>query len=119
MNFIFTEENCSNAKIETSFGTKQLNQSGLLVYEYNPLKVYRLNADTYVEDTSGDYLLDTSKNYIQYKDMTKYSENEDGTYKEDTNGIYICDSNANYINTKTETKYVLYPKNSIVDLDTD
>ena len=74
--------------INSSIMCQTLNTNGFLVYEYNPLKVFRVNKDTYIEDESGTHKLDKGA----------YVKAETG-YK--------------------GTKYTFYPKNSILDLDTE
>lgn len=39
----------SDKQINLSFGVNQLQQKGLLVYEYNPLRVLRINKDTIID----------------------------------------------------------------------
>lgn len=82
--------------ITASFGTKQLDQSGALVYEYNPLRVYRVNSDTMMEDSKGEYVVAS------------------------TETSYITVNNINYAKYSAQTtqRYSYYPKNSIIDLDT-
>lgn len=84
MNFI----TFNNDKITCDLTCKTMPPSGFLVYEYNPLQVFRVNQDTYVKDPAGEYVLD--------------------------DGIYVKDSTISGVD-----RYTLYPKNSIMDLDTE
>lgn len=43
-------KNISNKSINISLGLNQLQQKGSLVYEYNPLRVFRINRDIQIED---------------------------------------------------------------------
>jgi len=45
MKFKFNSDSIQKWEINTSFGIRQLSKKGLLVYEYNPLKVLRYKDD--------------------------------------------------------------------------
>jgi hypothetical protein len=66
MAFSFTNGiNLHSSELDCSFGVNQLQQSGNIVYEYNPLKVLRINSDKTIDSInypSGSLIgLDTNK----------------------------------------------------------
>lgn len=111
-------------KIEANLGVKQLNQTGSIVYEYNPLKVFRINSDRYVRDSQGTYLKGTfvtngDKGHVNGSDGEKYTIYEYLKFGESKDEIYLDDENETPVNINDVERYICYPKNSILDLDSD
>lgn len=114
MSFFITKQSEIPSMQSTDNGLvcQMLGQQGLLVYEYNPLKVFRINEDKYLEDNSGSYIL-YDEQYIPI--INDYIEGDKYKFPLGDNKF----TDINLTDLETYTKYTFYPKNSILDLDTE
>lgn len=121
-------EDLTNNEYYIGYAAKKIEQEGFLVYEYNPLRVFRTNQDIYkykqilnsdelkdesgkIEDTE-DYLININGSITYRKDIKGNIEIENGK-------ILVDGDPSEYIEYQHKTEDILYPKNSIIDLDTE
>lgn len=123
MNFI----ELKNKTLNAGFGTQQLDQSGAIVYEYNPLRVFRINEDKFIKDKTGKYVPVTTIGKADYidPDSTEYkliSDVQPSGMDMEGNKSYFIKTGDLIMETNSipdSYHYSLLPKNSITDLDTE
>lgn len=118
-------------KLEYNYGSKKIEQEGFLVYEYNPLRVFRTNTDIPYED---EYITTNIVDKVWYPEIIKNEYLTDGKetiypkigenskYQYELDNPEVSTEGNIKINGKEFKRYIdkgiKYPKNSILDLDT-